>query len=125
MAKVRLQWKPSKTMQGNLSQADLESIRYKSAFDILKRVVRSEGFAGWYKGMHTQITKAVLCQAILFVSKEQVRMTLNIHSSLISGPVFYFLFQVKLDDFFKTESKIQVFPTFKRYFSLLLFMASK
>lgn len=75
MAKVRLQWKPSKALQGNLSQSDLDAIKYKSAVDVLKRVFKAEGLLGWYKGMHTQITKAVLCQAILFVSKEKVKKT--------------------------------------------------
>jgi hypothetical protein len=41
------------------------------ALDILGRVLKREGFLAWYQGMQAQITKAVLSQALLFVSKEQ------------------------------------------------------
>jgi hypothetical protein len=57
------------------------------AVDILARVWKREGFVGWYQvskiflvtyyhlrvfqGMQAQITKAVLSQALLFMSKEQ------------------------------------------------------
>ncbi|ORX62159.1 mitochondrial carrier [Hesseltinella vesiculosa] len=63
MAKVRLQWKPSKEIQGKVQA-------YKSAYDVLSRVLQQEGFFGWYKGMSTQITKAVLSQALLFMMKD-------------------------------------------------------
>ncbi|KAI8093273.1 mitochondrial carrier domain-containing protein [Halteromyces radiatus] len=63
MAKVRMQWKPSKEMQGKVDA-------YKSAYDVLARVIKQEGFFGWYKGMSTQITKAVLSQALLFMMKD-------------------------------------------------------
>ncbi|KAI0258400.1 mitochondrial carrier domain-containing protein [Gloeopeniophorella convolvens] len=43
----------------------------EGAVDILARVLRTEGFLGWYKGMGAQILKAVLSQGVLFVSKEQ------------------------------------------------------
>ncbi|RXW16323.1 hypothetical protein EST38_g9528 [Candolleomyces aberdarensis] len=41
------------------------------ALDILSRVLAKEGFVGWYRGMQAQITKAVISQALLFMSKEQ------------------------------------------------------
>ncbi|KAF8239654.1 adenine nucleotide transporter [Tricholoma matsutake] len=41
------------------------------ALEILSRVWKREGFVGWYQGMQAQITKAVLSQALLFMSKEQ------------------------------------------------------
>ncbi|KAG1750078.1 mitochondrial carrier [Suillus lakei] len=41
------------------------------ALGLLLRVLRKEGFVGWYQGMSAQIIKAVLSQALLFVSKEQ------------------------------------------------------
>ncbi|KAH9944831.1 adenine nucleotide transporter [Amylocystis lapponica] len=41
------------------------------ALTILERVWRKQGFLGWYQGMGAQITKAVLSQALLFVSKDQ------------------------------------------------------
>ncbi|CAO3622679.1 unnamed protein product [Cunninghamella blakesleeana] len=63
MAKVRLQWKPSKELEGKIDA-------YKSSFDVLNRVLKQEGFSGWYKGMSTQITKAVLSQALLFMMKD-------------------------------------------------------
>ncbi|KAI9031732.1 mitochondrial carrier domain-containing protein [Phycomyces nitens] len=63
MAKVRLQWKPSKEMEGRVEA-------YKGSLDVLNRVLKTEGFFGWYKGMSTQITKAVLSQALLFMMKD-------------------------------------------------------
>lgn len=72
MAKVRLQWKPSKQMQQNYTPNELSELEYNGAVDVLKKVYKSNGVKGWYKGMETQITKAVICQAILFVSKEKV-----------------------------------------------------
>ncbi|TXT04888.1 hypothetical protein VHUM_03971 [Vanrija humicola] len=60
-AKVRLQAKAE----------DPEDKKPKGAIDVLKKVYKEEGIAGWYQGLSAQITKAVLCQGILFVSKEQ------------------------------------------------------
>ncbi|KAF8647403.1 hypothetical protein AX16_006732 [Volvariella volvacea WC 439] len=45
--------------------------KHVGALDILMRVWRREGFSGWYQGMQAQITKAVISQALLFMSKEQ------------------------------------------------------
>ncbi|KAL1724414.1 mitochondrial carrier domain-containing protein [Schizophyllum commune] len=45
--------------------------RHVGALDVLKRVYKREGVAGWYQGMQSQITKAVLSQALLFLTKEQ------------------------------------------------------
>ncbi|KAI8987899.1 mitochondrial carrier domain-containing protein [Mycotypha africana] len=63
MAKVRLQWRPSREMKDKV-------IAYKGSFDVLARVLQTDGFFGWYKGMSTQITKAVLQQALLFMMKD-------------------------------------------------------
>ncbi|CAO3597899.1 unnamed protein product [Absidia cylindrospora] len=63
MAKVRMQWKPSKEMAGKVQA-------YKGALDVLARVMKQEGFFGWYRGMSTQISKAVLSQALLFMMKD-------------------------------------------------------
>ncbi|KAG2225315.1 hypothetical protein INT45_005559 [Circinella minor] len=63
MAKVRLQWKPSKELQDKVEP-------YKGAGDVLARVLKQDGFFGWYKGMSTQISKAVLSQALLFMMKD-------------------------------------------------------
>jgi len=48
-----------------------EKSKHAGALDILLRVWKREGFVGWYQGMQAQITKAVLSQALLFMSKEQ------------------------------------------------------
>jgi adenine nucleotide transporter 17 len=42
MAKVRLQWKAPKEMEGKIQA-------YTGSFDVLGRVLKSEGFFGWYK----------------------------------------------------------------------------
>ncbi|KAF9433040.1 ADP/ATP carrier protein [Entomortierella beljakovae] len=65
MAKVRLQWKPSKKDAATHTP-------YKGAIDILTRVYKKEGLIGWYTGMQTQISKAVLSQALLFMVKDQL-----------------------------------------------------
>ncbi|CCL99287.1 uncharacterized protein FIBRA_01303 [Fibroporia radiculosa] len=45
--------------------------KHVGALNILARVWRQQGFLGWYQGMGAQITKAVLSQALLFMSKDQ------------------------------------------------------
>ncbi|KAF8606419.1 mitochondrial carrier [Ceratobasidium sp. AG-I] len=42
-----------------------------SAIALLAKVLREDGFVGWYQGMSAQITKAVLSQALLFMLKDQ------------------------------------------------------
>lgn len=42
MAKVRLQWKPSKEIQDKVKP-------YKGSIDVLTRVLQTEGFFGWYR----------------------------------------------------------------------------
>ncbi|WVQ98223.1 hypothetical protein IAU59_005346 [Kwoniella sp. CBS 9459] len=44
---------------------------YDDALTLLKAVYDEHGWRGWYQGLGAQITKAVLCQGILFVSKDQ------------------------------------------------------
>ncbi|KAI8851486.1 mitochondrial carrier domain-containing protein [Chytridium lagenaria] len=73
MAKVRMQWRPPKDQKG-LTEKQKNSIKYTGSIDVLKKVFESDGLMGWYKGMQTQITKAVLCQAILFVGKDQISL---------------------------------------------------
>lgn len=48
MAKVRLQWKPSKELEGKIDA-------YKSSYDVLNRVLKQEGFFGWYKVIHIHL----------------------------------------------------------------------
>lgn len=77
MAKVRIQTRKKDADEGEngtLPQAANESAtrrQNEGAVDILTRVLRTEGFLGWYKGMGAQILKAVLSQGVLFMSKEQ------------------------------------------------------
>ncbi|KAI8992533.1 mitochondrial carrier domain-containing protein [Pilobolus umbonatus] len=63
MAKVRLQWTPSKEKR-------MKTLAYKGSLDVLSRVLKTEGIFGLYKGMSTQITKAVLSQALLLMLKD-------------------------------------------------------
>ncbi|EPQ52770.1 mitochondrial carrier [Gloeophyllum trabeum ATCC 11539] len=44
---------------------------HPGALDVLMRVYRKQGLVGWYQGMSAQIIKAVLSQALLFMSKDQ------------------------------------------------------
>ncbi|KAJ2353202.1 hypothetical protein GGF43_003554 [Coemansia sp. RSA 2618] len=67
MAKVRLQWRPSKE---ELAAAGGQDIVYKSSADVLQKVLRKEGIPGLYRGMQTQIVKAVITQALMLMIKE-------------------------------------------------------
>ncbi|KAH9052917.1 adenine nucleotide transporter [Lactarius deliciosus] len=78
MAKVRIQTRQKgaeeETENGTLpthNNGSARPPRDEGAVDILARVLRTEGFSGWYKGMGAQILKAVLSQGVLFMSKEQ------------------------------------------------------
>ncbi|KAG6900825.1 hypothetical protein C0993_000144 [Termitomyces sp. T159_Od127] len=74
MAKVRIQARSADTEDGQdvkpLEPHHAHS-KHVGAIRILTRVLQKEGIAGWYQGMQAQITKAVLSQALLFMSKEQ------------------------------------------------------
>lgn len=63
MVKVRMQHKHEDPV---LAQAQ----RDLSAVQILTKIYQEEGFLGLYKSMDTQITKAVMTQAILFYFRE-------------------------------------------------------
>ncbi|KAF8501553.1 mitochondrial carrier [Russula emetica] len=77
MAKVRIQTRKKggeENEDGSLPEPVNTGKRHRKnegAVDILARVLRKEGFLGWYKGMGAQILKAVLSQGVLFMSKEQ------------------------------------------------------
>ncbi|KAN0132866.1 mitochondrial carrier [Lactarius tabidus] len=78
MAKVRIQTRQKGAEEeeenGELpapANGSARRPRDEGAVDILARVLRTEGFSGWYKGMGAQILKAVLSQGVLFMSKEQ------------------------------------------------------
>ncbi|KAF5372772.1 hypothetical protein D9615_010126 [Tricholomella constricta] len=74
MAKVRIQARSADSESGQdvLPRTPHHTnTRHIGALQILARVLKKEGFVGWYQGMQAQITKAVLSQALLFMSKEQ------------------------------------------------------
>jgi adenine nucleotide transporter 17 len=73
MAKVRLQWKPSQELLDSLSNNERKKIMYRSAMDVLRKAYKQHGLRGWFIGLETQISKAVLSQAILFATREQVQ----------------------------------------------------
>ncbi|KAJ2780665.1 hypothetical protein GGI15_003456 [Coemansia interrupta] len=66
MAKVRLQWRPSRQEMEKRGGAAV----YTSSADVLRRVLQSEGISGWFRGMQTQIVKAVITQALMLMIKE-------------------------------------------------------
>ncbi|KAJ3077995.1 ADP/ATP carrier protein, partial [Rhizoclosmatium hyalinum] len=75
MAKVRMQYRsPSMdAAEKGLSDEEKkkrEALRYKSATDVLVKVFQTEGLLGWYRGLEAQLLKAVLCQGILFTTKD-------------------------------------------------------
>nr|XP_019046982.1 adenine nucleotide transporter [Kwoniella bestiolae CBS 10118]OCF25912.1 adenine nucleotide transporter [Kwoniella bestiolae CBS 10118] len=67
--------KETQTQGGRPGLARQHSHKYhhhhRHALSLLKAVYREHGVRGWYKGLGAQIVKAVLCQGILFVSKDQ------------------------------------------------------
>ncbi|KAF9048584.1 mitochondrial carrier domain-containing protein [Panaeolus papilionaceus] len=79
MAKVRIQARSADVEDAKECDGDPpkphkyhhEHSKHVGALDILARVWKREGFVGWYQGMQAQIIKAVLSQALLFMSKEQ------------------------------------------------------
>ncbi|KAF8339584.1 mitochondrial carrier domain-containing protein [Cantharellus anzutake] len=76
MAKVRVQARGSTEAEEDDAAEKGEAPakktpRYTGSLDVLKRVLKEDGFIGWYRGMNAQITKAVLSQALLFMSKDQ------------------------------------------------------
>ncbi|KAF9478847.1 mitochondrial carrier [Pholiota conissans] len=79
MAKVRIQARSADVEEALEHREELpkshefhhKHSKHVGALDILARVWRQQGFTGWYQGMEAQITKAVISQALLFMSKEQ------------------------------------------------------
>jgi len=74
MAKVRIQARSADSEDGQEVLPHTPhhaNTKHTGAMQILARVLKKEGFVGWYQGMQAQIIKAVLSQALLFMSKEQ------------------------------------------------------
>ncbi|KAH9902655.1 adenine nucleotide transporter [Cubamyces lactineus] len=98
MAKVRIQ-----ARSADLEEAQEEHIpppphnkphhktgHHVGALTVLARVWRRNGFMGWYQGMSAQLVKAVITQALLFMSKDQFE-----HWALAIMLLFYRLRRVK------------------------------
>ncbi|KAL9270134.1 Peroxisomal nicotinamide adenine dinucleotide carrier-like protein [Drosera capensis] len=47
-------------------------LHYKGTADAIRKMIRYEGFSGFYKGMSTKIMQSVLAAAILFMVKEEL-----------------------------------------------------
>jgi len=60
------------------------SSKHPGALDLLRAAYKREGFVGWYQGMGAQIMKAVISQALLFMSKDQFE-----HWSLVIMAILY------------------------------------
>ncbi|KAI6108156.1 mitochondrial carrier [Pisolithus sp. B1] len=60
-----------KRLEGSAQKHPRGRAKQSGALALLIRVLKTEGVVGWYQGMSAQIIKAVLSQALLFVSKEQ------------------------------------------------------
>ncbi|TBU33411.1 adenine nucleotide transporter [Dichomitus squalens] len=98
MAKVRIQ-----ARSADIEEAEEEHLplpkhnkphhkggHHVGALTVLARVWRRKGFVGWYQGMSAQLVKAVLTQALLFMSKDQFE-----HYALAIMMLFYRLQGVK------------------------------
>lgn len=71
MAKVRIQARSTERDALEGGGNTKPKAKHPGALSLLLKVLRKEGFVGWYQGMSAQIIKAVISQALLFVSKEQ------------------------------------------------------
>jgi len=58
--------------------------KHPGAVDLLRVVYKREGLVGWYQGMSAQIIKAVISQALLFMSKDKFE-----HWSLVIRATLY------------------------------------
>lgn len=75
-AKVRIQTRSDDTEEDDGTLSPISGYHHDrsshaGAITILTKVLQKEGVTGWYQGMSAQITKAVLSQALLFMSKDQ------------------------------------------------------
>lgn len=84
MAKVKMQWKAPKDSASKLTKEEQDAIKYKGAWDILRKAYHADGLKGWYIGMQAQIMKAVLSQAIVFTIKEKLTFYTTVMFAILS-----------------------------------------
>jgi len=91
MAKVKIQ-AGTQSSEDELPGPSSSSNKRKKpvgAVSLLARVLKDQGFTGWYQGMTAQIIKAVLSQALLFMSKDQFEqyalVIMATHQRLVKG----------------------------------------
>ncbi|WCJ19789.1 Mitochondrial substrate carrier family protein [Euphorbia peplus] len=58
---------------------------YEGTLDAFLKMIRYEGFYGFYKGMSTKIVQSVLAAAVLFMVKEE--LVKGVRSLLTNGPI--------------------------------------
>ncbi|KAH9945076.1 adenine nucleotide transporter [Epithele typhae] len=79
MAKVRIQARTADIEDAEVAHEPLpkhnaphhKKHAHVGALTVLARVYRKKGLVGWYQGMSAQLIKAVITQALLFMSKDQ------------------------------------------------------
>ncbi|KAI0368001.1 adenine nucleotide transporter [Pilatotrama ljubarskyi] len=79
MAKVRIQARSADIEEAQEEHIPLpqhnkphhKGTHHVGALTVLARIWRRNGFVGWYQGMSAQLVKAVITQALLFMSKDQ------------------------------------------------------
>ncbi|OLY79690.1 Peroxisomal adenine nucleotide carrier 1 [Smittium mucronatum] len=65
-AKTRLMWTPSPEEIEKYG----DDVVYSGSWDVLRKLYKLHGIAGWYQGMQIQIIKALITQALVLMFKE-------------------------------------------------------
>eukprot|EP00842_Homolaphlyctis_polyrhiza_P006474 jgi/Hompol1/6828/HPOL_000296-RA len=55
-----------------LKQGDDESSRYNSVLDGIRKIIKTEGIKGLYKGVESKLVQSVLTSALMFAFKEEL-----------------------------------------------------
>ncbi len=61
-----------KTRMQTVRKGSGSESQYGSTLDAVAHVYKTEGFVGFYRGMHTKMVQSVLAAALLFLIKEEV-----------------------------------------------------
>jgi hypothetical protein len=70
VAKVGLQSKPPPSRQGK---------PFKSFIEVMQFIVKNEGILGLFKGIAPQISKGIIVQGLLMMTKERLARLYHIH----------------------------------------------